>query len=319
ILELLMIKGGYLFLSILLFAMGGSYIHYLNTRRDAIRSFKLNKANELLKMQKEELADKNKEITDSINYAKRIQEAMLSYHETYEKIPDNFILFMPKDIVSGDFYWFKILDGYFYAAVADCTGHGVPGGFMSMLSIALLNNIVESNELTASESLNLLRKRIVDNLHSANDGLDISFCKINLKTKELNWAGANIPLYLVRKHTDFNQFDEHYGNLGFLKPDSEPIGVSRTMKPFTDRYIQLHEEDELFLFSDGYADQFGGPRLKKFKYQRLKKLCMEVYDLPLESQKQKLQQAFMEWKQDYPQVDDVCIVGIKCRNLDAFI
>ena len=262
----------------------------------------------IIQRQKKLIESKNREIVDSIHYAKRIQDALLPDQGiTGKSIPDSFILFLPKDIVSGDFYWMTQKDGFLYIAAADCTGHGVPGGFMSMLGIAFLNEITAATQqLTAAEILDHLGSKVIQQLGQtgrqgeARDGMDISLLRLNTSTRELNWAGANNSMYIVQE-----------GDLEELKPDKQPIGFNYTQKPFTNHFKVLKSPAMLYLLTDGYADQFGGPKAKKFKYKPLEELLVSIASQPVEQQKEQLIQAHLSWKGNQEQVDDVCIIGIK--------
>lgn len=268
----------------------------------------IERKNEETEKQKKIIEEKNKDITDSINYAKQIQRALLREEEHVSShLPEHAILFMPKDIVSGDFYWTIEKEDYWYFAVADCTGHGVPGAIMSMLGISFMNEISFSEKLLSpNEILNKLRERIVYELRQGDesignrDGMDISLCRLNLNTLELEWAGANNSLNLIRN-----------GNLEIIKPDKQPIGYYPNPKPFTNHTIQLQKGDSIFIYSDGYADQFGGEKGKKLTYKRLENSLIEHCTLPLKEQKELLKQAFVDWKGSLEQVDDVCIVGVR--------
>lgn len=260
-----------------------------------------------LEEQKKIIEEKNKDVMDSIHYAERIQKALLREEEHVSAhLPEHFILFMPKDIVSGDFYWANEKQDYFYFAVVDCTGHGVPGAIMSMLGISFLNDIVLMSDLPSpAEVLNKLRERIVSELRQndktiANrDGMDISLCRLNLKTLELEWAGANNPLCLFRN-----------GVLQEIKADKQPIGYHPVPKPFTNHVLPLQKGDCIYLYSDGYADQFGGPKGKKLTYKRLEALFTEQPH-SMSEQKEKLKNYFVEWKGALEQIDDVCVVGVR--------
>jgi serine phosphatase RsbU (regulator of sigma subunit) len=273
------------------------------------------KANEIITLQKAEVEEqkkvveeKNKDILDSIHYAKRIQDALLKKEEHISKhLPEYFILFLPKDIVSGDFYWATEKHGHWYVAAVDCTGHGVPGAFMSMLGMSFLNDIVSVEQLlTPAEILNQLRDKVVNELRQtgeaggSKDGMDISLIRLNLQTNELQWAGANNALNLVRS-----------GELQEIKADKQPIGYHPEPKLFTNHTIQINKGDCIYIFSDGYADQFGGPNGKKFKYKQLEDLILANNKLPLEQQKQILKKAFVEWRGKLEQIDDVCVIGVR--------
>ncbi|MES2397083.1 MAG: tetratricopeptide repeat protein [Bacteroidota bacterium] len=259
-------------------------------------------------LQKKIIEEKNKDITDSIRYAKRIQEALMGEKvHVSAHLPEHFILFMPKDIVSGDFHWGAEKNEYWYFSAVDCTGHGVPGAVMSMLGISFLNDIVFSEGfLNPAEILNRLRDRVVKELRQtaeaggSKDGMDISLCRLNLKTNELQWAGAYNPLNIVRN-----------GQLEELKGDKQPIGYHPENRPFTNYEIQLKKGDSIYLYSDGYADQFGGPKGKKFKYKQLEDLLIANNHLPLKDQKEILKNRFTEWKGSLEQVDDVCVFGVR--------
>jgi serine phosphatase RsbU (regulator of sigma subunit) len=259
-------------------------------------------------IQKKIIEEKNKDITDSIHYAKRIQDALLR-EETHVSmhLPEHFILFLPKDIVSGDFYWGAEKQQYWYFAAVDCTGHGVPGAVMSMLSISFLNDIISSKELLSpAEILNRLRDKVIKELRQtgeeggSKDGMDISLCRLNLKTNELQWAGANNALNLIRN-----------GKLEEIKADKQPIGYYPESRPFTNHEIQLQKGDSIYIYSDGYADQFGGPKGKKFKYKQLEDLILANNLLLMKDQKEIFKKNFLQWKGSLEQVDDVCLFGVR--------
>lgn len=263
---------------------------------------------EIILQQKEIVEEKNKDIIDSINYAKRIQDALLKEQEHVSKhLPEHFILFKPKDIVSGDFYWALEKEKQFYLAAVDCTGHGVPGAFMSMLGVAFLNEITASNYLySPSEILDQLRDKVVKELNQTGrdqetkDGMDMSIIRLDLETKELQWAGANNPLYLINK-----------GELIEIKPDKQCIGYNDEMHPFNNHTFRMEGETSFYLFTDGFADQFGGAKGKKFKYSQMKELILSIQNEPIAQQKKTLHETFLAWKGNLEQVDDVCVIGVK--------
>ncbi|MFH2141505.1 MAG: tetratricopeptide repeat protein [Bacteroidota bacterium] len=255
------------------------------------------------------LAAKNQEISDSIHYASRIQSAILPPAEyMYEVLPEHFILDKPRDIVSGDFYWLAKKEDKLIVAVADCTGHGVPGAFMSMLGVAFLNEIVNQNEiLQSNEILNRLRLNVIKSLHQtgkegeATDGMDISLCVIDKANKKIQFSGANNPLYLVRN-------DE----LTELKADKMPISIhSRVDEPFSVNETEIFTNDVIYLFSDGFVDQFGGDNSKKFKFKSFKNLLTEIHSKPMNEQVIILDSTFNEWKGNLEQVDDILVMGIR--------
>lgn len=304
-----------------------------------LNSRRLQKANDRLKAivdertaevvaQKVALEEKNTEIMDSILYAERIQRALLQSEEyVNNELPKHFIFFKPKDIVSGDFYWAKESGDYFYLTAADCTGHGVPGAFMSMLGISFLNEILSNNKgLLPSEVLDRLRDKVILELgqgangNDSKDGMDMSLIRINRKTYELCFAGANNPLWLVSKRTfkDESIFGSVYklegveGKIYEFKADRQPVAYySGHERPFTNYQIKLEKGDSLYLFSDGYADQFGGEKGKKYKYKTLKNLFLSMYHKPLDTQKRQLEVEFEQWKGSFEQIDDVCIIGVR--------
>ncbi len=275
-----------------------------------------------LKQQKEEILfakqiieAKNKDILDSILYAKKIQDAILhEENKALKNLDQHFVIFRPKDIVSGDFYWTLEKNECVYAAVADCTGHGVPGAFMSMLGIAFLNEITKSGELKSpAEILNELRTKVIRELGQSGtigenkDGMDISLVKIDRKRNSLEFSGAHNPLLISRKNEIIQ-----------LNADKQPIGYQEEQKPFTNQFLELQSGDMMYLLSDGYADQFGGDltvtgkiKGKKFKMTRFKELIQKISDIETGIQKTKIEKAFFDWKGDMEQIDDVCVMGIK--------
>ena len=254
------------------------------------------------------IEEKNKGILDSINYAKRIQEATLPSLEQVRMVfPESFILYKPKDVVSGDFYWFAECDEKKIIAAVDCTGHGVPGAFMSMIGNAFLNEIVNAKKITApAEILSELRHMVIHSLKQsgvsgeAKDGMDISLISISEKNNSAEWAGANIPLWRIRD-----------GACEEFNADKRPIGfhLGKSL-PFTSRKIELRQNDSLYLFSDGYADQFGGSKGKKFKRSQMKELLSSIQKKPMNEQNKILDIAIENWKGNIEQVDDILVIGI---------
>ncbi len=254
------------------------------------------------------LLKQNKEITDSIHYASRIQTAILSPQNLINSLlSENFILYLPKDIVSGDFYWVTQKNNKIIIVVADCTGHGVPGAFMSMLGLSSLNEIVNKIfELNSDEILNELRNKIKNSLHQtgkrneASDGMDLALCIIDFENHEMQYSGANNPIYLIRD-----------GKLNHYKADKMPIGIYPKEKPFSKKSIRLEKNDKVYLFSDGYPDQFGGTKGRKFLTRRLKKLLLKIHKEKMSEQKDFLEKTFFKWKGKEIQIDDILLMGIK--------
>jgi len=262
------------------------------------------RVNTKLEVKNQIIEEQHKNIIDSINYAKRIQQAVLKEEEHVSKhLPPHFILFKPKDIVSGDFYWALEKGEYLYVTAADCTGHGVPGAFLTMLGISYLNEINARKEiLTPAEILDELRAKIVNELSkhgTTKDGMDISLMRMHLKTREIMWAGAFNPLWYIES-----------GILKEIKANKQPIGYVEGPKPFTNHILHLNANDTIYLFTDGFADQFGGPKGKKYKYKQLEENLLTNSQKPFEEQKEILSRSFDDWKLNLEQVDDVTIIGI---------
>ncbi len=273
---------------------------------------------EEVEKQKKIVEVKNKDITDSINYAQRIQQAILPLPEDFSKVfPASFIYFQPRDIVSGDFYWFytsKRKDkNWVYIAAADCTGHGVPGAFMSMIGNTLLNEILNEKQIYETDQiLNHLHIEVRAALkqdtaqNTTNDGMDIALCRIDLDTLELQYSGANRALYIFKNTPQGVDFVD-------IKPNKFPIGgyQAETTRSFTPHLIQLKQNDTFYIFSDGYADQFGGVSNKKFMVKRLQNELIAMQNLPMSGQKFLVQKLVMDWKGDAEQVDDILMIGVK--------
>jgi len=261
-------------------------------------------------IQRDEILRNKEEITDSINYASRIQNAVLPLDDHFEKaFADNFILFKPRDIVSGDFYWIAEEKNKLFFTAADCTGHGVPGAFMSMLGVSSLNEIIghENNNLTAGRILELLREKIKFSLHQTGkegenkDGMDMAMCIFHKDKNMIEYAGAYNPLYLIRD-----------GELIEYKADRMPIGIYHVEKEFFKNHeIDIKKGDVIYIFSDGYADQFGGPGETKFKSVNIKKMLLEIHVKTMHEQKLILEERFNKWKGDLSQIDDVIFIGIR--------
>jgi serine phosphatase RsbU (regulator of sigma subunit) len=264
------------------------------------------KDNLLINEQKAEVEEKNQEITDSITYAKRIQQAILPPSSQLNKhLKNGFVLYSPKDIVAGDFYWMEVMDNVVYYAAADCTGHGVPGAMVSVVCHGALNRAVREFGLKKpADILNKVREMVIETFEQGKedvkDGMDIALCAINFSSNRMSYAGANNSLYLIRD-----------GELNEVKADKQPIGIYLTSDSFTNHEIELQEGDSIYVFTDGYADQFGGPKGKKFKRDPFKKLLLNNHDKPMDEQKKILRQTFENWKGDLDQVDDVCVIGVR--------
>ena len=270
---------------------------------------KIKTTNHLLEIQKELVEEKQKEILDSIHYARRIQFALLASDSLLNAhLPEHFVLFKPKDVVSGDFYWATPTPTGFVYITADCTGHGVPGAFMSLLNISKLSQIVNENKIDRPDLvLNNMRTEIIKVLNPENskeeskDGMDAVLCKLNLKEMKLEYAAANNSFYIIRNKA-----------LLECKADKMPVGKGHDdSMSFTYNEIALQKGDTIYTFTDGFADQFGGKKGKKFKYKQLEELLLSVHQETMANQKQKLSENFEAWKGTLEQVDDVCVIGIR--------
>ncbi|MCC7331286.1 MAG: tetratricopeptide repeat protein [Flavobacteriales bacterium] len=256
--------------------------------------------------QKNIVEEKNKEISDSITYAKRIQEAILpSRFSLTEHLKNGFVFYKPKDIVSGDFYWLEKHKESIYFAAADCTGHGVPGAMVSVVCAnALSKALLEENQTETGKLLDRTRELVVErftkNDENVKDGMDISLCRIS--NNQLQWSGANNPLWIIRKNG--KEVEE-------IKANKQPIGKSEGYSPFTSHEVELNTGDTIYIFTDGFADQFGGEKGKKFMYKQLKELLLSNAHLEMNEQREKLNQAFITWQGSQDQVDDVCVIGVR--------
>ncbi len=288
----------------------------------ADRTREIEQQKEEITAQRDSLADKNnrleaayhkielqnQHITDSIHYARQIQRAVLPPYEYIDNLfPESFVLFRPKDIVSGDFYWAREVNNFRVFVAADCTGHGVPGAFMSLLSISSLNEIVTSETVdNAGAILDDLREYIKNSLRQTGrdgeqkDGIDLTICVYNPEKQQLDVAGANNSLVLIRD-------DE----VQIVKADRMPIGIYRKELPFTNHTIDIKKNDVVYMFSDGYPDQFGGPKGRKFLAKKFRRMLHEIHQKPLEEQKAHLETTLVEWMNGVEQIDDILVVGIK--------
>jgi len=290
---------------------------YVQKRRDNRKIKEKNEqileANEELTVLNEAIGRQNNEIMDSITYAQRIQTAMMPPEGYFNELLDEaFILYKPRDIVSGDFFWIRQVNQYIVLAAADCTGHGVPGAFMSLLGISFLNEIVQRREITqASEVLNELRSQIKHTLRQhgqpdeTKDGIDMAICAIDQKNRTMQYAGAFNPLYLIREEKSNAELIE-------FKADRMPLGYHQGKdRTFTNHDIKLEIGDTFYIFSDGFIDQKGGPNQKKFMRKKFKNLLLEIHDLPLFDQKNIMENTLTEWMGNQSQIDDIMVVGVR--------
>lgn len=300
---------------------------YLDKRKNSLLILK---QKEEVEHQKELLEEKNREVTDSIFYAKRLQQAILPpIHQIQKALPNHFIYFSPKDIVSGDFYWMEASDKKVLFAAADCTGHGVPGAMVSVIGANGLKRCVREFALENPAEIldklsHLVEETFDQSADDVKDGMDIALC--SLEGTKLSYAGANNPLWVARKKsispsleiiqsptssptppiTSTDKID-----LFEIKADKQPVGKHDLRKPFTSWEIQLEKGDNVYVFSDGYADQFGGVKGKKFRNKRMRELILSIQDLTMKQQRVKIENDFVAWKGDLEQLDDVCVFGVK--------
>lgn len=312
---------------ILILAIGIILLYYSSLKRSKKLTTALDERRILLEKQSFELKEKNEELTNlyeitnnqkeeiisSINYAQRIQQAILP-PEAYitELINENFIFYKPKEIVSGDFYWIKQINQYIILVSADCTGHGVPGAFMSMLGISYLNEIVQRKEITqANQVLNELRKEIKHSLRQtgkkeeSRDGIDMAICVIDTSHNIMQYSGAYSPLYIISNNNGVPEFKE-------IKADQMPVGVHFSGdKSFTNHEIRLEIGDTFYISTDGLIDQTGGSNNTRFGSKTFKKLLLDIYDKPLFEQKEILNSRLNDWMGDNPQRDDILVIGAR--------
>jgi len=256
--------------------------------------------------QKKIVEEKSKSILDSITYAKRLQDAIIPPINLIKKyLPESFVLYKPKDIVAGDFYWMERAGDNILIAAADCTGHGVPGALVSVVCSNALNRTVKEFHITQpGKILDKVRELVLETFEKSEsnvqDGMDISLCCLNTKTNEMQWSGAYNSLWYIQN-----------GEMKELPADKQPIGKVDKPQAFNTYNLNLQKDDTLYLFTDGYADQFGGPKGKKFKYKQFQEVLTENAGKTMEEQMKTLDEVLNEWKGTLEQVDDILVIGIK--------
>jgi serine phosphatase RsbU (regulator of sigma subunit) len=284
-----------------------------DNKRITVQKEKIQKASEELRQLYEITNNQKEEIISSIQYAKRIQSAILPPKIIFDELfSENFIYYKPKEIVSGDFYWIRKIKNFTILVVADCTGHGVPGAMMSMLGMSYLNEIVNKNSaIEANQILNELRKKIKNSLRQKGtsaepkDGMDLSLCIFDNNNKLMQYSGAINPIYLIRKRGDESVLEE-------IKGDPMPVGVHLSHDTsFSNHLIQLNEGDVFYLFSDGYFDQNGGNNNHRFTTGKFKNLLFEIHNNPMPVQMEFLDKTIKEWMGIYPQRDDILVLGVR--------
>jgi serine phosphatase RsbU (regulator of sigma subunit) len=259
--------------------------------------------------QRAELESKNKSITDSLIYAQRIQEALLPSEDYFRGyFSESFIFYRPKDIVSGDFFWIGENDGRIFIAAADCTGHGVPGALLSMIGHELLDKIINVDNIVQPSKVLEIMSKGLEKIFSReknvgtiiHDGMDIAICVLDRGKKKVQFAGAFLPLYIIRD----NRLIE-------MKGDKYPLGMTPEGVSYTNNELDLMKDDMMYLFSDGYVDQFGGSENKKFMYRRFRYLLMTIYRFPVNDQKSILEENIKTWMGGSAQIDDMLVMGFK--------
>ncbi|GAB5538850.1 MAG: hypothetical protein Salg2KO_09530 [Salibacteraceae bacterium] len=320
---------GITFIAIIILILGVvAFNNYRKQRRQAViitaQRDEVESQRDEIHQQHEQLEEKNKEITDSIIYAKRIQEAILPPLKLVkENLEESFILYKPKDIVAGDFYWMETVGETVIFAAADCTGHGVPGAMVSVVCSNALNRSVREFGLTKpakilDKTLEIVIERFEKSEEEVKDGMDIALCALNTKTKELQYAGANNPLWIVSEKAQLEDGNEAKGQepdanglfLHETKATKQPIGKYIDPKPYENHSFKLQEGDSIYVFSDGYPDQFGGEKGKKLKTRAFKELLLSIQEQPMAAQRKVIDDYFETWRGENEQIDDVCVIGV---------
>ncbi|MES2513612.1 MAG: tetratricopeptide repeat protein [Bacteroidota bacterium] len=300
----------YFALAGILFLAGLAFFIFRGLKQQSRANMALEEKNKIIEEKNVIVEEQHKDITDSIKYAQRIQQAILPPDKLWNSIlPHSFVFYQPKDILSGDFYWIEETPEFIFIAAADCTGHGVPGALMSIVNYNLLNRaVLEHGLINAGAILDTVNKSLTLSLHqtfqasAVRDGMDVSLCVINKATREMNFAGAYNSIYILRD----NEIRE-------LVPDKQPVGafMEDNIKPFKNQFHQLLPEDVVYMFTDGYADQFGGPKGKKYKYKQLQNLLIANHKKPFSEQKVFIKKSISDWKGHLEQVDDILLLGYK--------
>jgi len=312
----ILINGGMLVGTVAVISAVLIHSRFSLTKKEIISRLALAESNKELAHKNDIIEEKNKDITDSINYAKRIQEAILPPMDLKTKMfPDSFVLFQPRDIVSGDFYWFSEKNGKKIIAAVDCTGHGVPGAFMSMIGNAFLNQVVNEKGITKpAHILDHLCELIISALNQAGavgenkDGMDISLLSFDDKTGTVEYAGANNPLWIIKSANGSGI----QSPLVEIKGDKQPIGIySGKPLPFTNHEVKLDKGDSIYISTDGYADQMGGASGKKFKHKSFKDIVLSIHEFPMKEQEIIMRRTLRDWKGSYDQTDDILVIGVK--------
>ncbi len=306
----ILINGGFLVLTVAIISVVLIQSRYVLTKKEIIARLALAKTNDELEIQKSLIEEKNKEITDSINYAQRIQQAILpDKQEIYNSLPKSFVLYKPKDIVSGDFYFFVQKHDTIFIAAVDCTGHGVPGAFMSMIASEKLNDAVDQST-DLSEILRLLNigiktslKQSEQNEESTRDGMDLALCSIDSKSRNVTFVGANRPFWFIKKGSQI---------VTEIKATKNAIGgFTEENQLFESHKITLEEGDTFYLCTDGFADTFNGETGKKLTTKKFKEILVEIQELSMSKQEKHLDSFIENWKSGTEQIDDILVIGVQ--------
>lgn len=307
-LEDILASGGLLTGTVMIFSIILIQTRYNLTKREIVARLSLEESNKKLNEQKKIIESKNKDITSSIRYAKKIQEAILPSERSIKKyLPNSFVYYRPRDIVSGDFYWFKHADDVSYIAAVDCTGHGVPGALMSMIGNTILNKLVPQYQNHPAEILNEMRGEVIGTMQQSEenvsrDGMDIALCAINHRTNVIEYAGAFNPLCLIRD-----------GKLIEVKADRMPIGsyFGKIDKKYTNHTMELKAGDVFYIYSDGFQDQIGGHGDRKYSSKKFKSFLQSIHNESPEKQVETLENEIISWRGDEEQLDDMLVIGVK--------
>lgn len=313
----------YIYLSVigLIIVLVSLFFIVQSNRRTRRMNDLLSQKNKLINDQKEIVEERNRSISDSINYAKRLQTAILpTAEEVNLQLPNSFLFFRPKDVVSGDFHWFEAKEEAIYIAAADCTGHGVPGAMVSVVCSNAMNQAVNEFGLTSPASiLDKTRELVIQRFQKSGevvvDGMDIVFCALAKDKRSVVFAGANNPLWIVRRNQNIDRKSYDVATEGSefslieIKGDKQPVGQYARMEPFKEQRVDLFPGDSIYMSTDGFADQFGGEHGKKFKYAAFREVLVAIQNLTMSEQRNYLEQSFENWRGNLEQVDDVCVIG----------
>lgn len=310
-------KGLMLAAGLIIIGIAFVFLFYYN-RRTALLFSLIKKQKAEVEVQKEIIEEKNKEVMDSISYARYIQGSMLPSEKAMNALfKENFVLYKPKDIVAGDFYWTEVIDRKTFLLVGDCTGHGVPGAMVSIVACNAINRAVKEFRLSDPAHIldkvnELMQETFSKSDYEVKDGMDVALCVIDQEAMKMDVAGAYNPVWIVSPPAIKTDLWEESWNLSQITTDKQPIGkFEDELLPFQRKTISLEKGEMIYLFTDGYVDQFGGPKGKKFKHKQFQELLTRIAQFPAQEQKNRLNQAIENWRGSLDQVDDICVIGIR--------